>query len=72
MQVIHVHANGASSEYDSAFITMVVGALDGVRDIATLPSRPDLGPLRRRTFGRDRDRRGGVFGGLRCAGVSPT
>ena len=28
MQVIHVHADGASSEYDAAFIKMVVGMVE--------------------------------------------
>ena len=38
MRVIHVHAGAASSEYDTTFIKMVVGMVDGVRDIATVPS----------------------------------
>jgi hypothetical protein len=38
MQVIHVHADSVSSEYDTAFIRMVVGMIEGVRDIATVPS----------------------------------
>jgi copper chaperone CopZ len=38
MQVIHVHAGGASSEYDAAFIKLVLGMVEGVRDIAAVPS----------------------------------
>ncbi len=38
MQVIHVHASTACSEHDTAFIKMVVGMVEGVRDIAAVPS----------------------------------
>ncbi len=38
MQVIHVRTAGASSVDDAAFIQMVVGLVDGVRDIASVPS----------------------------------
>jgi copper chaperone CopZ len=38
MQVIHVRTDGASTERDSAFIEMVVSGIDGVRDVATVPS----------------------------------
>lgn len=38
MQVIHVRTDASSSECDSAFITMVVSMIDGVRDVAAVPS----------------------------------
>ena len=38
MRVTHVRTGGVSTEYDAAFIKMVVGMVDGVRDIAAVPS----------------------------------
>jgi copper chaperone CopZ len=38
MRVIHVRAEVSTTEQDVAFIAMVVGLVDGVRDIATVPS----------------------------------
>ncbi len=38
MQIIHVQTDPASNEYDSTFIKMVVMTVDGVRDVASVPS----------------------------------
>ena len=38
MRVTHVRTGGVSTEYDATFIKIAVGMVDGVRDVAAVPS----------------------------------